>query len=143
MSASESGRPFERLTVQAGGVSERVLRLLNRTVRRVELHWYEAHGIGKRDFKNQELFGLAMKQSSKEFALCIDNEGNEASLILGKVYRVLPDSSAAKDDLISFIRPCRIPPVRQEEDPHPAGRRLTQKPTSQRIMASCGRSVTL
>jgi len=27
------------------------VRLLNGRVRRVELHWYEAHGIGKRDFK--------------------------------------------------------------------------------------------
>jgi hypothetical protein len=27
------------------------VRLANGKVRRVELHWYEAHGIGKRDFK--------------------------------------------------------------------------------------------
>jgi hypothetical protein len=27
------------------------VRLVNGRVRRVELHWYEAHGIGKRDFK--------------------------------------------------------------------------------------------
>ena len=27
------------------------VRLPNGNVRRVELHWYEAHGIGKRDFK--------------------------------------------------------------------------------------------
>ena len=27
------------------------VRLQNRRLRRVELHWYEAHGIGKRDFK--------------------------------------------------------------------------------------------
>jgi hypothetical protein len=27
------------------------VRLPNGRVRRVELHWYEAHGIGKRDFK--------------------------------------------------------------------------------------------
>lgn len=26
-------------------------RLANGKLRRVELHWYEAHGIGKRDFK--------------------------------------------------------------------------------------------
>lgn len=28
-----------------------VIRLGNGRVRRAELHWYEAHGIGKRDFK--------------------------------------------------------------------------------------------
>ena len=27
------------------------IRLPNGKLRRVELHWYEAHGIGKRDFK--------------------------------------------------------------------------------------------
>ena len=27
------------------------VRLPNGGLRRVELHWYEAHGIGKRDFK--------------------------------------------------------------------------------------------
>jgi hypothetical protein len=27
------------------------VRLANDRVRRVELHWYEAHGIGKKDFK--------------------------------------------------------------------------------------------
>lgn len=27
------------------------VRLRNGNIRRVELHWYEAHGIGRRDFK--------------------------------------------------------------------------------------------
>ena len=31
------------------------------------------------------------------------NTGNEASLILGKVYRVVPDTRAAKDDLVRVI----------------------------------------
>ena len=44
-----------------------------------------------------------MKQSTKEFALCIDNSGNEASLILGKVYRIVVDARAAKDDLVRII----------------------------------------
>jgi hypothetical protein len=44
-----------------------------------------------------------MKQPTKPFALCIENAGNEASLILGKVYRLLPDSRAAKDDLVRII----------------------------------------
>lgn len=44
-----------------------------------------------------------MKQSTKQFALCIENTGNEASLILGKVYRIVPDSRAGKDDLVRTI----------------------------------------
>lgn len=44
-----------------------------------------------------------MKRVARRFALCLDNAGNEASLILGKVYRIMPDARAAKDDLIRVI----------------------------------------
>lgn len=44
-----------------------------------------------------------MRKMKREFALCLDNEGNEASLILGKVYRTVPDTRAAKDDLVRII----------------------------------------
>ena len=44
-----------------------------------------------------------MKSAAKPFALCLDNTGNEASLIVGKVYRVVPDTRAAKDDLVRLI----------------------------------------
>lgn len=27
------------------------VKLVNGTIRRAEIHWYEAHGIGKREFK--------------------------------------------------------------------------------------------
>ena len=41
-----------------------------------------------------------MKQPTKPFALCIDNTDYEASLIPGKVYRIIADPKAAKDDFI-------------------------------------------
>jgi len=44
-----------------------------------------------------------MKRPAKQFALCLENAGNEASLILGKVYRILPDAQAAKDDLVRIV----------------------------------------
>ena len=46
-----------------------------------------------------------MKQSTKEFALCIDNKDYEASLVLGKIYRILADSDprAIKDGLIRVV----------------------------------------
>ena len=44
-----------------------------------------------------------MKRTAKQFALCIENTGNEASLILGKVYRILPDARASKDDLVRIL----------------------------------------
>jgi hypothetical protein len=49
------------------------------------------------------LLGQAMKKPTKQFALCLENEGNEASLILGKVYRILPDARAAKDDFVRIV----------------------------------------
>jgi hypothetical protein len=44
-----------------------------------------------------------MKAPAKSFALCIDNGDYRASLILGKVYRILPDRTAAKDDLVRIV----------------------------------------
>ena len=44
-----------------------------------------------------------MRKPRKPFAVCVENEGNEASLILGKVYRVRPDPRAAKDRLVRVV----------------------------------------
>lgn len=44
-----------------------------------------------------------MKATTKPFALCIDNSGYRASLIPGKVYRLLPDPKAARDDLVRIV----------------------------------------
>lgn len=38
-----------------------------------------------------------------QFAVCLANAGNEASLIRGKIYVVLPDAQAAKDSLIRIV----------------------------------------
>ena len=39
----------------------------------------------------------------KSFALCIDNSDYQASLILGKVYRIFPDRRAAEDDFVQIV----------------------------------------
>jgi len=44
-----------------------------------------------------------MKQPAKHFALCVDNADYEASLIRSKVYRILPDPRAAKDDFVRIV----------------------------------------
>ena len=44
-----------------------------------------------------------MKQPAKPFALCVDNSDYKASLILGKVYRIIPDPKGAKDDLVRVV----------------------------------------
>lgn len=42
-------------------------------------------------------------KKTKGLALCIDNTDYAASLIFGKIYRLLPDTKAAKDDLLRLI----------------------------------------
>ena len=44
-----------------------------------------------------------MKAQTKPFALCIDNTDYQASLIPGKVYRIVPDPRAARDELVRII----------------------------------------
>jgi len=38
-----------------------------------------------------------------EFAICLDNEGYEASLEIGKLYQVIPDEEAANHGYIKLI----------------------------------------
>ena len=38
-----------------------------------------------------------------QFVICIDSKSNPASLILGKVYRALPDEEAEELDLIRVV----------------------------------------
>ena len=46
---------------------------------------------------------MVMKAPTKPFALCIDNAGYQASLVPGKIYRILPDPKAAKDHLVRIV----------------------------------------
>jgi hypothetical protein len=38
-----------------------------------------------------------------KFAICIDNKGNEASLISKKIYEIIPDEQAEQDDFVRVI----------------------------------------
>jgi hypothetical protein len=44
-----------------------------------------------------------IQKQTKSFALCVDDTDYKASLIPGKVYRILPDPRAAEDDLVRII----------------------------------------
>ena len=59
--------------------------------------------VSRRDALCASLPGRIMKTPTKPFALCIDNTDYRASLIPGKVYRILPDPVAAKDDLVRIV----------------------------------------
>jgi hypothetical protein len=39
----------------------------------------------------------------RRFAICVDNADYEASLILRKIYEIIPDEAAARDDLLRII----------------------------------------
>jgi hypothetical protein len=78
------------------------VRLPGGVVRRVELHWYGSPRHRATRLQDQGVRRLAMKRSTR-FAVCLDNAGNEASLNRGKIYVVLPDARAAKDDLIRIV----------------------------------------
>ena len=56
IAAGPSIRDLARLREQYGGRSGKLkgvatVRLASGRIRRVELHWYEAHGVGKRKMK--------------------------------------------------------------------------------------------
>ena len=44
-----------------------------------------------------------MKSATKPFAICVDDTDYKASLIRGKVYQILPDPKAARDDLVRIV----------------------------------------
>lgn len=44
-----------------------------------------------------------MGNAMTQFVICLNNESNPASLILGKVYRVLPDEEAEHHGLIRIV----------------------------------------
>jgi hypothetical protein len=44
-----------------------------------------------------------MNTFKRRFALCVDNTDYEASLIPRKVYEIIPDERAAKDDLLRIV----------------------------------------
>src|SRR6266545_6415078 len=66
-----------------------LVRLRSGRLREVEIHWYEAHGMTNR--------------MSRHVAVCVLNEGNEVSLQMWKIYKVLPDADASSEGLIRVI----------------------------------------
>ena len=44
-----------------------------------------------------------MNEHKKRFAICVDNSDYGASLILRKIYEIIPDEQGAKDDLLRIV----------------------------------------
>lgn len=71
IAVGRSIRDLARLREQYGAGHWRKLkgvatvRLTSGRIRRVELHWYEAHGVEKKEDEDQTLFGLKSYEPSK------------------------------------------------------------------------------
>ena len=63
--------------------------------------------VGSRDtirrFREVHRRWIEMIAPKRQFALCVENTGYEASLIVRKIYEVLPDQEAAQDDLLRVV----------------------------------------
>lgn len=44
-----------------------------------------------------------MNEKKRYFAICVDNVDYEASLVLRKIYEIIPDEKAERDDLIRIV----------------------------------------
>jgi hypothetical protein len=71
-----------------------------------ELHWYEAHGIGRKEMKRKRYLEWIMKEIMEltpDFVVCLYNEDYPASLERHKICRVVPDEDAASDGDLRII----------------------------------------
>ena len=44
-----------------------------------------------------------MNTQKKHFAVCVDNTDYEASLIVRKIYEILPDEEASRDEMLRVV----------------------------------------
>jgi len=84
-----------------------VIRFSDSTIKKAEIHWYEAFGIGKKGIQNQngssnEAVGRG-GNAGPQFAVCVDNRRHPASLELRKIYRLVPDSEARSQRQVRII----------------------------------------
>ena len=83
------------------------VRLQGGRIRLAELHWYEAHGIGKKGHQTKAVPGLMRgmrrKDSTPRFVVCINNSDYEASLELHKIYPGVGDFDAAQDGDLRIV----------------------------------------
>src|SRR5689334_806932 len=82
-----------------------LVRLLNGSVYNAEVHWYEAHGVGRRKMKIKRFLDqdtMAKKHRQPKFAICVANEGCD-DLQVWKLYRVLPDAAATAEGYLRVV----------------------------------------
>ncbi len=73
------------------------------TVRLAEVRWYEAAGIGRKEFKIKRYLDRADMPAKKRFLLCIRNKGYEVSLERRKLYQIVPDADAGRHGQVRVV----------------------------------------
>jgi hypothetical protein len=60
-------------------------------------------GLAAKTSKSNAAWNETMSEHQKHFAICVDNADYEASLILRKIYEIIPDELGARDDLLRIV----------------------------------------
>ena len=60
-------------------------------------------GLAAKTSKSNVTWNETMTEHKRHFAICVDNADYEASLILRKIYEIIPDEAASKDDLLRIV----------------------------------------
>src|SRR6266545_5299720 len=105
--------PQAPAAVRTGAVAKlkgiALVRLRTGRIRKAELHWYEAHGIGRKEIKRSSGSGMSSSRRHRprrpppRFVVCVENDGYPASLELHKIYRTVPDTDAARDGDVRIV----------------------------------------
>ena len=80
------------------------VRLQNGKIRNAEVHWYEAHGIGRKKMKIKRFLDwvMARAKENNKFAVCVENKDCE-DLEKRKIYQVLPDDDAEEEGYLRVV----------------------------------------
>jgi hypothetical protein len=60
-------------------------------------------GLDAKISKSNVTWNETMTETKRHFAICVDNADYEASLILRKIYEIIPDELAATDDFLRIV----------------------------------------
>jgi hypothetical protein len=91
-------------TIGIGGRLRDIMRLQSGNMRKAELHWYEAHAIGRKKMKIKRFLDLIMARAKEnhKFALCVENKDCE-DLEKRKIYQILPDDDAEEEGYLRVV----------------------------------------
>jgi len=87
--------------IETVAVGNHIREINDGTICLAEIHWYEAHGIGKKEFKIKKFINGSIIM--KNFVICINNKDFEVSLEKKKLYEFLYDKESDKKNLIRIV----------------------------------------